>query len=71
MRVVITNSASESLSPIFLHHLDYSQGVAGAFQYEIDRFIVEHLSSNPDAPRKAYPVEATPFVAGTYLMVLL
>ena len=47
MKVVITNSASESLWPIYLYHLDYSQGFAETFQYEIDRFIVEHLSSNP------------------------
>ena len=47
MKVVITDSASESLWPIYLYHLDYSQDFAEAFQYEIDRFIVEHLSSNP------------------------
>ena len=47
MKVVITDSASESLWPIYLYHLDYSQEYAEAFQYDIDRFIVEHLSSNP------------------------
>lgn len=47
MKVVITDSASESLWPIYLYHLDYSREYADAFQYEIDRFAVEHLSSNP------------------------
>jgi toxin ParE1/3/4 len=47
MKVVITDNASESLWPIYLYHLDYSQDYAEAFQFEIDRFIVEHLSSNP------------------------
>jgi plasmid stabilization system protein ParE len=47
MKVVITETASESLWPIYLHHLDYSLEYAEAFQYEIDRFIVEHLSDNP------------------------
>jgi plasmid stabilization system protein ParE len=47
MKVVITDSASESLLPIYLYHLDYSQEYAEVFQYEIDRFIVEHLRSNP------------------------
>ncbi len=47
MKVVITDSASESLWPIYLHHLDYSQNYAETFQYEIDRFMVEHLSRNP------------------------
>ena len=47
MKVVITDSASESLWPIYLYHFDYSQDYAEAFQYEIDRFMVEYLSSNP------------------------
>lgn len=47
MKVVMTQAASESLWPIYLYHLDYSQSYAEAFQYEIDRFILEHLSSNP------------------------
>lgn len=47
MKVVITDNASESLWPIYLYHLDYSQDYAEAFQYEIDRFMVEHLSRNP------------------------
>jgi plasmid stabilization system protein ParE len=47
MKVVITDSASECLWPIYLYHLDYSQDYAEGFQYEIDRFMVEHLSSNP------------------------
>ena len=47
MKVVITDSASESLLPIYLYHLDYSLEYAETLQYEIDRFIVEHLSRNP------------------------
>ena len=47
MKVVITDNASESLWPIYLYHSDYSQDYAEAFQYEVDRFIVEHLGSNP------------------------
>ena len=47
MKVVMTQTASESLWPIYLYHADYSQDYAEAFQYEIDRFILEHLSSNP------------------------
>ncbi|SRR6056297_571689 len=47
MKVVMTQAASESLWPIYLYHSDYSQDYAEAFQYEIDRFIQEHLSSNP------------------------
>ena len=43
----MTRTASESLWPIYLYHSDYSQDYAEAFQYEIDRFILEHLSSNP------------------------
>ena len=47
MKVVMTQSASESLWPIYLYHSDYSQDYAETFQYEIDRFILERLSSNP------------------------
>ena len=47
MKVVITDSASESLWPIYLYHLDYSQDYAEGFQYEIDRFMAEHLCNNP------------------------
>lgn len=47
MKVVMTKAASESLWPIYLYHSDYSQDYAEVFQYEIDRFILEHLSSNP------------------------
>jgi plasmid stabilization system protein ParE len=46
MKVVITESASESLWPIYLYHLDYSQEYAEDFQYEIDRFMLEYLSAN-------------------------
>lgn len=42
----MTRTASESLWPIYLYHSDYSQDYAEAFQYEIDCFILEHLSSN-------------------------
>ena len=47
MKVVMTQTASESLWPIYLYHLDYSQDYAEAFKYEIGRFILEHLSRNP------------------------
>jgi plasmid stabilization system protein ParE len=47
MKVVITESASVSLWHIYLHHLDYTRDYAEAFQFEIDRFIIEHLSANP------------------------
>ncbi len=49
MKVVITQCASESESlwPIYLYHLDYSQDYADQFQYEVDRFIVENLCANP------------------------
>ena len=43
----MTQTASESLWPIYLYHLDYSQDYAEAFQYDIDRFILERLNSNP------------------------
>lgn len=47
MKVVITDSANESLWPIYSYHLEYSRKYADAFQFEIDRFIVDSLSSNP------------------------
>jgi plasmid stabilization system protein ParE len=47
MKVVMTQTASESLWPIYLYHADYSQEYADAFQYEIDQFIAANLSSNP------------------------
>ena len=47
MKIVMTQTAIESLWPIYLYHSDYSQDYAEEFQYEIDRFILEHLSSNP------------------------
>lgn len=47
MKVVITNTASDSLWPIYLYHLEYSQDHADQFQHEIDRFIVENLEANP------------------------
>lgn len=47
MKVVMTQTASESLWLIYLYHADYSQEYADAFQYEIDRFIDAKLSSNP------------------------
>ena len=47
MRVVITKTASDSLWPIYLYHLEYSQDHADQFQYEIDHFIVDNLEANP------------------------
>lgn len=47
MKVVMTQSASESLWPIYMYHLDYSQDYAEGFQYDIDRFILENLGRNP------------------------
>jgi len=47
MKVIITDRASDSLWPIYLHHLGYSREYADSFQYEIDRFIVDSLSANP------------------------
>ena len=47
MKVVITDSAIESLWPIYLHHQGYSQDYADTFQYKIDHFILENLSVNP------------------------
>ena len=47
MKVVITQAASDSLWPIYLYHLEYSQQFADQFQYDIDRFIVKHLEVHP------------------------
>jgi len=47
MKVVITKTASDSLWPIYLYHLEYSQAHADQFQHEIDRFIVDNLQANP------------------------
>ncbi len=47
MKVVITKTASDGLWPIYLYHLEYSQDHADQFQYEIDRFIVDNLQTNP------------------------
>jgi len=47
MKVVITKTASDSLWPIYLYHLEYSQAHADQFQYEIDRFIVDNLQAYP------------------------
>ena len=47
MKVVITQAASESLWPIYLYHLEYSQEFADQFQYDIDRFIVGQLEAHP------------------------
>ena len=47
MKVVITRAASESLWPIYLYYLEYSQDYADQFQYEIDCFIVDNLKANP------------------------
>ncbi len=47
MKVVTTKTASDSLWPIYLYHLEYSQAHADQFQHEIDRFIVDNLQANP------------------------
>lgn len=47
MKVVLTQTASESLWPIYLYHSNYSQEYAETFQYEIDAFILEQLGNNP------------------------
>lgn len=47
MKVIITESASDSLWPIYEYHCQYSENYADDFQHEIDRFILEHLSANP------------------------
>ncbi len=47
MKVVITKTASDSLWPIYLYHLEHSQAHAEQFQHEIDRFIVDNLQANP------------------------
>lgn len=47
MKVVITESASESLWPIYQYHCQYSEDFADEFQRSIDRFMLDHLSSNP------------------------
>jgi toxin ParE1/3/4 len=47
MKVVITKTASDSLWPIYLYHLEYSQAHADQFQHGIDRFIVDNLQANP------------------------
>lgn len=47
MKVVITESASESLWPIYQYHCQYSEDFADDFQRSIDRFMLEHLNSNP------------------------
>lgn len=44
MKVVMTQTASESLWPIYLYHLDYSQDYAETFQYDLDSFILERLT---------------------------
>jgi len=47
MKVVITESASESLWPIYQYHCQYSEDFADEFQQSIDSFMLAHLSSNP------------------------
>lgn len=47
MKVVITESASESLWPIYQYHCQYSEDFAGEFQRAIDGFMLELFSSNP------------------------
>ena len=47
MKVVITDSASESLWPIYRYHCQYSEDYAGEFQGAIDRFMLGTLGANP------------------------
>ena len=47
MKIVITKTASDSLWPIYLYHLEYSQDYADQFQHEIDHFMLENLRDNP------------------------
>lgn len=47
MKVVITDSASESLWPIYRYHCQYSEDQADEFQRAIDRFMLGTLGANP------------------------
>ncbi len=48
MKVIITETASESLWPIFERHLEYSEEYAVNFQWEIEGYIQEQLSAHPE-----------------------
>lgn len=47
MKVVITETASESLWPIYQYHCQYSEEFANRFQRDIDHFLLESLRANP------------------------
>ena len=55
MNVTITNAADESLWPIYLYHLEYSQDYADKFQQNLDRFLVDVLGLNPHLGRPYDP----------------
>lgn len=55
MKVTITNAADESLWPIYLYHLKYSQDYADQFQRDLDRFLVDVLGQNPHLGRLYHP----------------
>lgn len=51
MKVIITKSADESLWPVYLYHLKYSQDYADQFQRDLGRFLIEVLGQNPHLGR--------------------
>ncbi len=48
MKVVITDTASESLWPIYERHLEYSEDYAVNFQREIDAYMLKKFSAHPE-----------------------
>ena len=48
MKVIITDTASESLWPIYERHLEYSEDYAVNFQREIDACLMEMFSTHPE-----------------------
>ncbi len=46
MKVIITETASDSLWPIFERHLEYSEEYAVNFQQEIEDYMRERLSTH-------------------------
>lgn len=51
MKVTITNAADESLWPIYLYHLKYSQNYADQFQRGLDIFLIKILGQDPHLGR--------------------
>lgn len=47
MRVIITDTAIESLWPIYQYHQRYSEQYADQFQHDLDQYIVTSLQDNP------------------------